>query len=330
MGCMRSAKAVVIGIDNYPAHPLGGCVADATAVAQLLEYNADGSKNFDVELLTAPSASIGRARLREAARSAFSGKPDIALFYFSGHGMLDPASGYLVSQDYSRFDEGLAMSELMSIADAADSCVRHRIIVLDCCHSGALGFNPNLAEGSVTLRNGTTILAASRSLESAVEVAGQGLFTSFVVDALDGSAADLLGNVTPGLVYAHIDRSLGAFDQRPIFRTNVEEFVCLRKAKAPIELVDLQRITCVFEDPEKPLQLNPGYEKDSGVSTSELRDTMVLLQKYRYLDLLRPEDGDHVPVDQKGAMYHAAMNSRSCELTPLGKYYHHLRKTKRF
>ena len=33
------------------------------------------------------------------------------------------------------------------------------------------------------------------------------------VDALNGSAADILGQITPGSVYAHIDQSLGAWSQ---------------------------------------------------------------------------------------------------------------------
>jgi len=41
------------------------------------------------------------------------------------------------------------------------------------------------------------------------------------VDALGGAAANLVGDVTPGSVYAHIDQSLGPWAQRPVFKTNV-------------------------------------------------------------------------------------------------------------
>ena len=41
-------KALIVGIDNYPTSPLTGCVNDATAVAQSLRKNGDGSPNFDV------------------------------------------------------------------------------------------------------------------------------------------------------------------------------------------------------------------------------------------------------------------------------------------
>jgi len=35
------------------------------------------------------------------------------------------------------------------------------------------------------------------------------VFTGLLVDALSGGAANLVGDVTPGSVYAHIDQSLG-------------------------------------------------------------------------------------------------------------------------
>ncbi len=33
-------KALVVGIDDYPSSPLGGCVNDANAIATLLETNS--------------------------------------------------------------------------------------------------------------------------------------------------------------------------------------------------------------------------------------------------------------------------------------------------
>lgn len=67
-------------------------------------------------------------------------------------------------------------------------------------------------------------------------------------DALNGAAANLVVDVTPGSVYAHIDQSLGNLAQRHIFKTNVKKFVSLRKADRPIELSDLQKLTVLFYD----------------------------------------------------------------------------------
>ena len=37
-----------------------------------------------------------------------------------------------------------------------------------------------------------------------------------------------LGDVTPGSIYAYIDRSLGGWEQRPVFKANIKRFVSLR------------------------------------------------------------------------------------------------------
>ncbi|MEI9999064.1 MAG: hypothetical protein WDO13_07790 [Verrucomicrobiota bacterium] len=92
------------------------------------------------------------------------------------------------------------------------------------------------------LSEGLTILTASTAQQYASEQNGSGVFTTLFVDALNGSAGNLVGDVTPGSVYAHIDQSLGPWKQRPVFKTNVKTFVSLRKVKPPIVLADLLRL----------------------------------------------------------------------------------------
>jgi hypothetical protein len=45
-------NALVIGINNYPTAPLTGCINDAEKIAELLNENEDGSKNFNTTILT--------------------------------------------------------------------------------------------------------------------------------------------------------------------------------------------------------------------------------------------------------------------------------------
>jgi len=138
-------RALVIGIDDYPSSQLRGCVNDANAIATVLEKNGDGSPNFDVRLLTSPNDSIGRTNLRKAIDELFGTRCDAALFYFSGHGLIKSTGGYMVTTDAQRYDEGVSMDELLSLANA--SLAQDKIIILDCCHSGAAGtpaINENL------------------------------------------------------------------------------------------------------------------------------------------------------------------------------------------
>lgn len=45
---MSTRKALVVGIDNYPTHPLNGCCNDSEAIKDLLANHGNGDPNFEV------------------------------------------------------------------------------------------------------------------------------------------------------------------------------------------------------------------------------------------------------------------------------------------
>lgn len=322
-------KALIVGIDHYDnIRPLTGCVTDAYAVKAMLERDADGSVNFQtprVMVGTAPGHGVSRRDLREAVRELFQDRPDVALFYFAGHGYIDETGGFLCSSDNTDGNDGFPLSELMKFAN--NSSATNKVIILDSCHSGAVG-GSHIDDAFSEIRDGTTILTASNKDQYAMEVVGggAGVFTTLLVDALNGSASNLLGEVTPGSVYAHIDQSLGTWGQRPVFKTNVQKFISLRKADPPIPLQDLHAITMHFPTPGYQLQLDPSYEperneeqkKDPAIPPPDPAKTAVfsMLQRYVRVNLLQPVDAPH--------MWHAAMESKCCELTVLGEHYRSL------
>jgi hypothetical protein len=112
----------------------------------------------------------------------------------------------LNTQDCNPGDDGLALSEVMTLAN--ESKARNKIIILDSCYSGALGEHPINRHVS-EISEGVTILTASTKGQYAAEANGGGVFTGLFIDALGDAAANLIGEVTPGGVYAHIDQSLG-------------------------------------------------------------------------------------------------------------------------
>lgn len=304
-------KALVVGIDNYPSAPLKGCVNDAHSMASVLETHGDGSPNFSVKLLTSPSTVIDRSSLRESIEELFTGEPDVALFYFSGHGLVKSTGGYIVTQDFKKYDEGISMDEILVLANNTNA--KERIIILDCCYSGAFG-SPSLDKSDkAQLSEGLTILTASRSTETAIEENGKGVFTSLVVDALQGGAADLRGHITPGSVYAYVDQALGPWSQRPIFKTNVTRFTSLRRISPPVELTKLRKISKYFTNPEDEYSLDPSYEYTSDNPDENNVEIFKNLQKFEGVGLVVPVDEEH--------MYYAAMNSKSCRLTALGAHY---------
>ena len=218
-------KALIVGINYYGGkNDLNGCVNDAYNIKTVLERNADGTLNFDVNLMTAvdEDTTITKSMLKDNIENLFDGDSEIALFYYSGHGYIESTGGYLVTSECQSGDEGLDLNHLMTIAN--NSRAKNKIIILDSCHSGEVGNIPHNDSLSI-LSEGTTILTACSKEQYAIESKGTGVFTNLLVDALYGAASNLIGDVTPGSVYAHIDQSLGAWEQRHIFKTNVKEFV---------------------------------------------------------------------------------------------------------
>lgn len=224
-------RALCVGIDLYTFGELQGCVSDARRMAELLQRHHDGSPNFECKVLVAPVGGdtnvVTRPKLRQAIEQLFRDKADVALLHFSGHGTENNLGGYLVTQDAERYDEGLPMTDVLKMAN--DSKADEVVILLDCCHSGHMGNVPVVDNNSSLLREGVSIITASRGDQPSVEVEGGGLLTSLVVDALEGGAADVLGDVTVPSVYASVEAALGAWDQRPLFKSHLSKVIPLRK-----------------------------------------------------------------------------------------------------
>lgn len=316
-------KALIVGINYYEhINPLFGCVDDAHSVKAVLDRHGDGAINFDSLLLTGtgPGDIVSRANLKDHISNLFNSDSSVALFYFAGHGHIEASGGYLVATDSERGDEGVSLAEILTLANASRAA--NKIIILDSCHSGIAGTSP-LNQNLAALSEGLTVLTASTAEQYATEENGKGVFTTLLVDALSGSAANLTGDITPGSVYAHIDQSLGAWEQRPIFKTNVKQFISLRKVTPPISLADLRRIAELFPSAGYEFQLDPTYEpemkgRDEGIPDPIHENTLsfALLQQYNRLNLVVPVDAPH--------MWHAAMESKSCRLTALGEHYRQL------
>ena len=313
-------RALIVGIDDYLRTPLGGCVNDAKAMKTVLETHGDGSPNFQALLMTSPSNEVTKSELKEAIEKLFATDCDIALLYFSGHGFVGSADGYVVTKDFKRYDEGIGMTEILSLANG--SPVKNKVIILDCCYSGKMG-TPNIQEGGVAqLSEGLTVLTASRDSEVAMEQGGSGVFTQLVVAALQGGAADLRGHITPGSIYAYVDQALGAWDQRPIFKTNVTRFTSLRVVPPQVPLETLRKLVVYFPSTQNEHALDPSYEYTEAGHDQENVKVFKDLQKMEGVGLV-------VPVGEEEHMYYAAMNSTGCRLTALGAQYWRLAKEKK-
>ena len=317
-------KALVVGIDSYiSVSPLHGCVNDSFAVKSMLDRHTDGSVNFGVKHLAAagPAGHIARDQLRQSISDLFAGDGEVALLYFAGHGHIESTGGYLCASDVKTGNDGVPLAEIMIMAN--QSKIQNRVIILDSCHSGVAGGSA-LQQQVAEISDGVTILSASTADQYATEENGAGVFTNLLVDALGGAAANLVGDVTPGGVYAHVDQSLGPWAQRPVFKTNVKRFVSLRKVQPPLELAELRRISEFFPSAGYQFQLDPTFEPERheswatdprGIPAPNPDHNAIfrILQRYNRVGLLVPESAPH--------MWHAAMESKSVRLTALGEHY---------
>ncbi|ECR8731461.1 caspase family protein, partial [Salmonella enterica] len=199
--------------------------------------------------------------------------------------------------------------------------IRNKIIILDCCQSGAAGQIRNLRGGESLISDGSTILTACQRDEFAMEENGHGIFTTLMLEALYGAGANILGYVTPGSLYSFVDQALGEWEQRPVFKTNVSRFVILRETGPRISLDTLRMLPVWFKSESDIFALDPDFEPDSPTPSDEKTAIFKQLQNCNRHGIIEPVDSDH--------MYFAAMNSKGCRLTALGVYYRKLAEKQR-
>jgi len=220
-----------------------------------------------------------------------------------------------VTSDGTARTPGLPLAEIMG--KVAVSPVREVILILDCCFAGAAGGVPQLGLADASLRSGVSILAASRGDQTAAETgAGRGLFSTLLCGGLAGGAADVLGKISVAGLYAYLDESFGPWDQRPVFKANVDRLHELRVCRPAVPLDELRLLPELFFSADHELALDPSYEPEEKPSNAEHERVFGTLQRYRAAKLVVPVDEEH--------MYWAAMHRTGCKLTPLGQHYRRL------
>lgn len=317
-------RALIVGINHYDRfRPLSGCVADAQAMENGLSRNADGSKNFGCRVLVSPGpVVISRALLRQQWHELFQDFKEDVLFYFSGHGTPTEVGGYLVTQDGTPGDPGLAMDDVVTMAN--NSRARTVLLILDCCFSGATGNPANLQgnlESRTLLREGVTILAASRPTGVSMEVDGHGVFTNLVLGALRGGAADVRGRVSAASIYAYAEAALGAWDQRPLYKSHASHLDPVRICEPLVADSILRELPVYFPSSDHEYKLDMTYEE---MSKAAIPENVAIFKKFKRLQiggLLRPKIGDD--------LFWTAKRSGSVVLTELGRFYLQLVKDNR-
>lgn len=322
-------RALLVGIDDYPTvSSLVGCVADATALNELLAHHADGTPNWRTELITSDSGPdvITRDSLRRALTELFAAARDAdLLFFFAGHGAKTPWGADLVTQDAAPHSLGVSMNDLVTLAN--DSPARSVTILLDCCFSGDTGNTAGLQAAGVAedfrlnkavVRENVTIMAASRGTEVSQEVGGHGAFTRILLDGLDGGATDHRGYVTALSLYGYVSPAFDAWEQRPILKTYLTEPVVLRVGPPWLDSDLLRQLPEHFPTEDHRLQLTPAHEGEGRPLPSSDAGTTEQ-QEFDYVGRLR--NANLVTTDGRRDHYWVAMESSHVYLTGLGRYF---------
>jgi hypothetical protein len=305
-------RALLIGVDSYDSFPsLGGCTNDVHALVPLLTRNEDDSPNFQCQTLVTAATEPTTDAVREAVARLLATGADVSLLYFAGHGDSRPNDVVLVCADGTQTSPGVALSEILG--QVQGSPISEVIVILDCCFSGGAGGVPQLGTSAAAIRPGVSILTASRGDQAAAELAGRGMFSTYLCGGLEGGAADVLGHVNVAGLYAYLSESFGAWDQRPTFKTNVERLNEIRSCTPAVPLNELRQLRSLFPTGDYEFPLDPSYEPSEEPSHPEHEGTFAILQNCRAAKLVEPVGARH--------MYFAAMESRACRLTPLGQLY---------
>lgn len=241
---VENRKALLVGVDTYASgiSNLNCCVNDATRLGRLLERHDKGDPNFSCRYLLSNQGVVKKTALEQALDQLFKGDPSMVLFYFSGHGSMDEKDGYMICQDTERGDLSTALSMSLLLEKANQSGTPEVIIILDCCHAGAIGHFSLEVNMTMQVREGITILASTLSSELAVERMGHGVFTNILCQGLEGTAADILGHVTAASLYNLADSILSPWEQRPVFQSYVHRMRPLKYCFPKVPKKALRRI----------------------------------------------------------------------------------------
>jgi uncharacterized caspase-like protein len=186
-------RALIIGNANYAgAAPLQNTINDARSVATTL-----GGLDFQVQ----KGENLDGVALERAINTFVDGigAGDVALFYYSGHGMELNRENYLVPVDFQARDEAEARRQAYSANLLLDKLEarkpRMTIVILDACRNNPFGRTRGGGGGLATMDAGAGVYIAFATApgRTASDNPGgeNGLFTGQLVQALTKPDMDL-------------------------------------------------------------------------------------------------------------------------------------------
>lgn len=285
---MADKKALIIGNDSYrTVSKLRGCKNDTKTIEFLLKDNEDGTGNFS----THPWTDLDNNSMKREIEQFLNHKSSYALIYYSGHGYINDDGGYLCGVDAAEGNIGVSMKWLSETIN--DSKTPEITVILDCCYAGEM-FNVSCRDREFALlKQGVSVLAATTKNNTAAEFCGKGVFTSILAEGLKGAAKDISGNISIAGLYACAENMLSPFQQRPVFKSFVDQITPLRNCIPIVSEVDLKKLITAdfFPEPESKIAVNPDILNQKNAEFDIPFDTFLMLNSYEKAGLLECNEG---------------------------------------
>lgn len=214
-------RAIVVAssrFDDSHFQPLQFPVRDAERFRDILADPALCGFDEVVLLENEPVMQV-RRRLERATRASEPG--DLLLFYYSGHGKVDRDGALALAMTDSDSETlrstSLASDEIKALFNA--SRASQKVMILDCCYSGAMGshgFKGAVSDSINSLAQqftGSFLLTASRGVERAWELADRnaGALTEALVEGVrSGNAGASNDHITLAEIAAYARRVVPA------------------------------------------------------------------------------------------------------------------------
>lgn len=136
-----------------------------------------------------------------------------------------------------------------------------------------------------------------------------------------GGAADVRGRVSAASIYAYVEQALGAWDQRPIYKSHADRLPPVRLCKPDVSDDLLRELSALFDEADSEFPMNPTFEhtESSAVAENvEVFNKFKALRNARLLTTFKDKD-----------LYYISLHSEQVRLTQLGQFYWHLAKERR-
>lgn len=187
--------AVVVGVSSYNHMPTLRYTDDDAYRMYAFLKSPEGGAIPDEQIRILIDEDATKDEIKRAMENVFAkaGKNDLALLYFSGHGL----KGAFLPIDFDGYNNKMDHDEINAIL--ANSPAKYKLLIADACHSGSLlamkggevkGILENYYSTLAQADPGTALIMSSKSEETSLESSGlrQGVFSHFLIRGLKGEA----------------------------------------------------------------------------------------------------------------------------------------------